>query len=180
MRTTRCNEKPTSCCEKQLRHSHLRNPCARISNTSATSDTMYPTRIKSGCRVYVDLLINIPKDKTQQMSVLTREVILWLELQAGSSRIAHCRAIDLAEAIGSPKRCVNRALATLKARGYVAKITHNRIELRAYDPETRFTWLYPNWFTSEALTPAEKHIISISWDMGGKHTSATGSVSQIS
>src|SRR5512135_3197625 len=27
MRTTRCNEKPTSCCEKQLRHSHLRNPC---------------------------------------------------------------------------------------------------------------------------------------------------------
>lgn len=130
----------------------------RISNTSATSDTMYPTRIKSGCRVYVDLLINTPKDKTQQMSVLTREVILWLELQAGSSRIAHCRAIDLAEAIGSPKGCVNRALATLKARGYVTKITHNRIELRAYDPETRFTWLYPNWFTSEALTPAEKHI----------------------
>src|SRR5512135_1170015 len=88
----------------------------RISNTSATSDTMYPTRIKSGCRVYVDLLINIPKDKAQQMSVLTREVLLWLELQAGSSRIAHCRAIDLAEAIGSPKRCVNRALATLKVR----------------------------------------------------------------
>src|SRR5512135_1509255 len=30
MRTTRCNEKPTSCCEKQLRHSHLRNPCVSL------------------------------------------------------------------------------------------------------------------------------------------------------
>src|SRR5512135_1356708 len=26
MRTTRCNEKRTSCCEKYLRHSHPRNP----------------------------------------------------------------------------------------------------------------------------------------------------------
>src|SRR5512135_707458 len=29
MRTTRCNEKRTSCCEKYLRHSHPRNPCGR-------------------------------------------------------------------------------------------------------------------------------------------------------
>src|SRR5512135_3468444 len=31
MRTTRCNEKRTSCCEKYLRHSHPRNPCDSLS-----------------------------------------------------------------------------------------------------------------------------------------------------
>src|SRR5512135_2404118 len=30
MRTTRCNEKRTSCCEQYLRHSHPRNPCYSV------------------------------------------------------------------------------------------------------------------------------------------------------
>src|SRR5512142_2681250 len=36
MRTTRCHEKRTSCCEKYLRHSHPRNPCYKKKSLHAS------------------------------------------------------------------------------------------------------------------------------------------------